>query len=431
MKKPLLVLFAVLFFASPGVVPPAVLAAADATCVSDPSSGPVGTTFVITCRGYTPNSYVYAYLVEPGGVAGQLFDQSGAIKIDEQGSISYVQPSFYANAALGTGTWHFVAEELGLAKAVLHRGETAFTITSGTEGVSGAALSADPAVIHKPEQGYVHFNSPGVRFNFQNASEPVTLAGSGFAPHEMVSYWVEPPRGSCSSLTSHQKYDLGIIAPGLGGAYLHADQNIPVYDGMGSVAFDTIKADSAGKVSTQAFFYMTACEGEWHFVARGNFSGKGADTLVTVTGNAVKTDAWLYADPGTVSAMFDRIRFSGSGFGAGERVSCWLRTPQGQVLGFPNLLFFEFSGTTSFQRTSPILADDSGSISFDMVTGGLYSRTKTTEIINGVPTTSDDTNTDAIASEGALGEYAMSCRGDTTGATGIATFTVTGGFVDP
>ncbi len=435
MKKFLFALVAVLALLALVAVPShTTLAAADATCVSDPSSGPVGTTFVITCWGYTPNSYVYAYLVEPSGAAGQLFFQGGAIKVDESGSISYVQASSFGTAAtLGTGTWHFVAEETGLAKAVLHRGETTFTITGGTEGVSGAWLSASPSVLYKPEDAYGRFSFPPINVNFLNASEPATISGGGFAPNEIVSFWVEPPRGACSSFTDHLKADTNFVIPGLFGLHIREDLNLPIYDGIGAFAFDSVKADGGGNASTQAFFFSVACEGDWHFVARGNSSGWGGDTHLTVIGNPITTNATLTASPGTVTALFDKVWFSGSGFGANEHVTCWLTSPQGQTLSFPNALFFDISFPPLLtQKSRQLFSDGGGNISFDLVTGSIYYKIDAALVVTGVGSFNfEDTDYIPVASEGALGTWYMTCRGDSSGATAIAPFTITGGFVDP
>ncbi len=436
MKKVLFVLVAVLALLALVAVPShTTLAAADATCVSDPSSGPVGTTFVMTCWGYTPNSYVYAYLVEPAGVATTLFG-NGAIKVDESGYISYSQPSAYQPfVTLATGTWGFVAEETGLAKAVIHRGETTFTITGGTEGVSGASLSADPMTINKPIQGTDHIYFSPFTLNFLNVSDPVTLSGSGFAPYEMVSFWVEPAGGGCPSSTVHYKWKLGIIITGVGGVYANYEENDPIFDSYGAQAFGTVKADASGNAAISAFFTSLACEGAWHFVARGNASGWGADTHVTVIGNVVETTASLSASPGSASAMFDRIWFSGSGFAPNEHVSCWLTSPRGQTLGFPIDEFFTLNipppPVGFYSKNQSIFAGPDGSVSFDMVTGSVYIKGDLTLVIGGV---SDSATFDVhlpIQSEGALGEWAMTCRGDTSGANAIARFTLTGGFVDP
>lgn len=433
MKRILLVLVAILFLLGLAVVPQtSTYAAADATCSSDPSSGPVGTTFVITCWGYTPNSYVYAYLVEPTGVATTLFESSGAIKVQEDGSITYTQESKYGNySSLQVGKWGFVAEELGLAKTVLHRGETWFTITGGTEGVSGADLSASPSTVHKPEKAYSHFEFPPINLLTTEASDVVTVSGSGFMPGEMVTFWLEPPGGGCPSMTRHNSITAGEIIPAVAALYIRADLNTPIYDAYGAQYFADVKADAWGNASVEVVFYVYACEGPWRFVARGNSSGYGAETWVTVIGNAVATDAWLTADPTSASAMYGTVNFSGSGFGANEHVTCWITTPQGRTIGYPEEYFVTYSAPGNYLRNQSIMSNANGEIGFSLVTGSYYEKYSETFVVGGVSQSFDATFKEPIQSEGALGEYAMSCRGDSTGSTAIARYTLTGGFVDP
>lgn len=426
------VLALVLYIAFVAIPPGPIFASSDAICTSDPSAGSVGTTFHLTCSGYTPNSYVYAYLVEPSGAAAPLFDHDGGIKVNEQGSISYSLPSsFEKDTTLGTGTWHFVAEQLGLAHTVVHHGEVAFTITGGTEGVSGASLSADPPLIHKPEQGIGRIVSGGIMLNTLNTSEPSDLVASGMLPGEVVTFWVEPPNGSCASNTQHYNVELGQIVPGVGGVFVHEILNTPIFDGFGATLFDNVPADSSGSAATEALFFANACEGPWHFVARGNTSHRGGDAWLTVVGNPISNTASLSANPGVVSAMLDHISFSGSGFGVQEHVSCWITSPQGQVTGYPFPLPVEYSQPTAFQRTHPILSDASGNIAFDFVTGSVYQKLDITSNDNTGTTTETLTTINPIASEGALGQWAMSCRGDSSGRTAIAGYTVTGGITDP
>jgi hypothetical protein len=438
MKKLVFVLVALLaLFALVAVPPATTFAAADATCTSDPSSGPVGTTFVITCWGYTPAAHVYAYLVEPAGVATTLFGD-GSIKVAEDGSITYVQSSNFGNVTLATGTWGFVAEELGVGpNAVLHRGETTFTITGGTEGVSGAALSASPSTINKPEVAYSHFSITPFNLAFQNFSEAVVLSGSGFAPYEMVTVWVEPPQGGCPSLTSHEAWKEGLVLYGLIAIRQEWEFSTPIYDSYGSQFFGNLKADASGNVSGTAYFTSLACEGVWHFVARGNTSWWGSETLVTVIGNPVSTNAWLYADKTMVTGLFDTVHFWGSGFGAKETVSCWLTSPRGQAIGFPIPEFVTFKIVVpgvgeQYFLDNGIRADEGGSIAFDLLTGSVaIDATQVVTIPGFGPITDSLSQRYPIQSEGALGEWAMSCRGDQTGNTAITHFTVTGGFVDP
>jgi hypothetical protein len=433
MKRLLFVLVAMLFLSALAAIPQNIaFAAADATCTSDPAAGPVGTRFVIVCSGFTPNSYVYAYLVEPTGAAGELFAPSGAIKVKEDGSITYTQQSKFENvASLQTGTWTFVAEELGLAKTVKHRGEVKFTVTGGTEGVSGAALSPNPSTIHKPQTAYDHFKMGAGTFNTLALSKPVTIHGEGFAPNEIVTFWLEPANGGCASMTKHTSVNAGTIVPSVVALYVHQDLNTPIYDGIGAQLLADAQADANGQVSVNVYFTSIACEGAWRFVARGNGSGRGASTWVTVIGNAVATNAWLAADPSVVSAMFGTVHVNGSGFGANEHVSCWLTSPQGRTLGYPSDYYITYSTPNQFIRNQEIRADAGGNVAFSLVTGSIYQHTVFTISIGGVTQQASDTVYEPIASEGALGEYAMTCRGDSSGNAGIARFTLTGGFVDP
>lgn len=433
MKRIIALCIALVMLASFAVVPQTVIhAAADATCVSDPAAGPVGTVFEITCSGFTPNSYVYAYLVEPAGVAVTLFESDGAIKANEKGAIVYEQESkFEAFATLQVGTWHFVAEETGLAKTVLHRGETTFTITGGTESVSGAELEASPTTIHKPAQAYDRFTFPSFTLSALAFSEPVKLEGKGFEPNEMVTFWLEPAGGGCATMTRHQSADAGEILPGVAAIYVHQDINSPIYDGYGAQEFAGRKANAAGEVEAEIAFTSIACEGQWRMVARGNASHHGAQTWVTVTGNAVTTNAVLEATPSSASAMFATIQFNGSGFGSGEHVSCWLTTPQGQTLGYPDELFMSYFSPTKYVRKTELFADARGDVNFSFVSGNVYDHTSVTYTVGGIAQNDTHTEYAPMNSEGALGEYAMSCRGDTTGNTAIARFTLTGGIVDP
>lgn len=438
MKKFVFVLVALLaLFALVAVPRATTFAAADATCSSDPSSGPVGTTFVITCWGFTPNAHVYAYLVEPAGVATTLFASSGDIKVGEDGSITYVQQSAYQPfTTLATGTWGFVAEELAPGHSVLHRGETTFRITGGTEGVSGAWMSASPSTINKPEKAYTKFNFPPFGILSENFTEPVTLSGSGFAPNEVVTVWVEPPHGGCPSLTVHENWKEGLVLYGVLAIRQEWEYSTPIYDSYGSQLFGSVKADAGGNASGSVYFTALACEGEWHFVARGNTSGWGADTIVTVIGNPVATDAWLSADRSSVTGIFDTINFSGSGFGANETVSCWLTSPRGQTIGFPAPEFFTFNLVVpgvgeQYLKDNPVRSDAGGNIGFSLTTGSVLINATQHATVGGVGFDASLHQAFPIQSEGALGEWAMSCRGDVSGATAITHFTVVGGFVDP
>lgn len=406
-------------------------------CSSNPASGAPGTIFEFTCSGFTPNSMVYAYLVEPFGAARPLPHQEGGLKIDEHGTVTFTLPSRFFDAVVNgdatfqVGTWTFVADELGPARTIMHHGQVEFKITGGAESVSGAALQADPATIHKPAQGYAHFNVPEGQFNFPNSSEPVTLTGTGFEAGEMVSFWLEPANGGCASLTEHQSNVFQLVSPGIITLFLDEDFNTPIYNGLGAQYFTTVKADESGQARADAYFTMLACEGMWHFVARGNTSHRGAETWVTVIGNSVTVNASLTADRATVPAMFGTVSFHGEGFAPQEQLSCWLTSPHGSTLGFPSDTFFTGTFSEVTYRDHVIHADANGSFNFQLVTGNEFAQWTVTEIVNGQITVNDETVMRPRASEGALGEYAMTCRGITSQNSGIARFTVTGGMIDP
>lgn len=408
-------------------ISPVVTFAAAAACNSNPPSGPVGTSFQIVCGGFTPNVWVYAYLVEPSGAAGPLFDHEGGLKVDEQGFVKFEIASREKNlSTLQTGTWTFVAEELAPGRTIKQRGQVSFTITGRAESVSGAMLDANPTLIHKPRQGYTHTQNPPFTESNLSFSEPVTLSGAGFAPHEMVTFWLEPANGGCASMTRHLAFVKGSAS-----SALEQEINLPLYDGLGAQFFVDAKADANGVVSAQAYFTILACEGAWRFVARGNASGRGAQTWVTVIGNAVSTNAFLTADPPTVAAMFDTVHFRGWGFGVNEHLTCWLKTPQGQNLAYPDEFPSTYADGNKYLLNRAFKTDAQGEAAFSLTTGSVYSRIVTTTTNGGTAVKTIETLHAPLASEGALGEYAMTCRGDVSGSTAIARFLVTGGFVDP
>lgn len=358
MKVRLLILVAA--FALMGVFAIPGKTASAAGCVADPAVGPIGTTFQIYCSGFTPNTWLNAYFVEPDGAAVTGPD----IKSDQYGQT--VRPFFtkFGNVgATALGTYTYVIDEKGLANKILSHGEVTFRVTGGTEGVSGATLWSSDASITK--------------------SESTTIYGSGFQPGEVVTVWWEYPHGDCSAYTLHGPF---INFPG-------------IFEGLSTLGLGNLKVGSDGTISFPLNWFSDDCEGTYRIVARGNSSGNGAETWVTVTGNAVSTNAVLEASPNKAQALFDFVYFTGSGFSGNEPVSCWLTSPQGRAAAVYGLdkIFFKA---------------DNGNLSFSIYTGSL------------VPSF-------IYGSEGALGEYAMTCRGDVSGATAIARFTVTGNTLDP
>ena len=410
----------------------AVHAAADAVCTTEPTTGLIGTVFTITCSGFDANTYVYPYTVEPDGtaVAGSVNGVPGG-RTDSSGSITFTFPTRYENFTQAIGTWTVAVEQLGPGHAVIHRGITRFTVGGGTEGVSGAALSANPSTVKKPSQAYTHQNIDGIVTLNDFAVTTTNLSGSGFQPYEYVSFWADYPRSECSSFTVHYNEDAELIEPPIFVARVTDQYNVPAIIGIGTFALTTVKADASGNVSLDIGFFSYDCEGAWHIVARGVSSGRGGDTYVTLVGNPITATVSLIASPNIASAMFDRITFTGSGYASNEHISCWLTTPEGQVVGVPNDLFVSVNLGFFVDRSIGLAADSAGHVSFQFETGSFYDNVH--QQTSGVGGSSDSHGEffDPFQSEGALGVWAMTCRGDTSGAIGIADFTLTGGVVDP
>lgn len=350
------------------------LAAADATCTSDPAVGATGTVFTVLCSGFDANVMVTAYTVEPDGAAVACFGQrlacTGGQRTDAHGNFSLTMASAHEPIfTLASGTWTLVVEEIGPGLAVIHRGETSFRIMGGTEGVSGASLVITPS---QGEKGVTR----------------AVMYGSGFLPGESVTIWAENPKGDCSSYT------------------IHTFLNFTIERGVGAGIVNTRKADGAGNMSypvlTDNFEF---CEGTYHFVARGNTSGRGGDAFYTLVGSRVTESARLTVSPTAAEAFGAVLTFSGTGYGSAEHVTCWLTTPEGQV-----------SVIQSIGDGFGIKAGASGGFAFPLLTGGQVDPFQIGNV---------------LGSEGALGEWAMTCRGDSSGLTGIARFRLTGGTVDP
>ncbi len=339
MKRLLFVLVAVLFLALFAV--PSTPARADSSllagCFSTPSSGPVGTVFAVTCTGFAPEEMVTAWATEPDGMVWAF---RGA-KVGKDGSITYVMPTHFGTAALALGEWAFTLKGATSGLTMIGR----FTVTGGKAGVSGATL---------------FINSKGF------------VTGTGFAPFETVTLWVDFPNGDCSG-TWFTMFVFG-------------------EPGLSSLWAGDIKADAAGDIAFQFGVSTFYCQGQYHIVARGNTSGIGGETWWTTTNHPVTTSALLVASPSTGFLVDDFITFTGSTFGANEPVNCWLTNPQGRVT---NLGTFK--------------TDAAGNFAFGYPTGLM-----------------------SVVGEGPVGEYAATCKGANSGLTGIARFTLTGHpVVDP
>lgn len=360
MKRVLIALITLLALVALVAVPAKTTqAGTGAWCVSDPEKIAIGETATIICYGFTPNAHVWAYGVEPDGAAAAI----GSFKTDEEGSVAFSFASKVGNVvSAALGTWTIVVDQLGPADTIVKHAEGRVHVTGGTEGVSGAYIWTDADQYTKGDW--------------------MTLYGSGFAANEVVTIWADYPNGDCSSTTLH-------VPPIL---------NFPIGFGISTLLWGNVKADANGDFSFTTTFFDEECEGAYRLVARGNSSWWGDETWVTAVGHSVTESAWMWASKDLVLGLNDTVSFSGQGFGANEVVSCWLRSPQNQVLPVIHI--------------PEIKSDNGGDFSFSIWTGSYFPGFE-------------------VASEGALGVYAMTCRGNTSDALAISEFTVTGGTADP
>jgi hypothetical protein len=359
---------------------PAASASVDAICVADPSSiGPYETT-TITCAGFDANTYIATYFVEPDGTAVAF----GSYKSNASGVVSFTFTNGeFPYVTLSLGTYTFVTEQLGLGGAKVRQGTTQVTVTGGKEGVSGASLTTNATVYH-----------PG---------DTVILTGNGFAPNEFVTIWQNIPT-PCSSYTRH-------YTDANNGATF---ENVPNFASFGTFALVTVKASASGSfVFTDTAPTAEPCKGLSSYVAHGNSSGLGATAEFTYAGNPITTNASLVPSKSTVNAFNDTITFFASGFGANEILNCWTTSPEGRA--------FPFGSFGSFQPGPKMGANGTGVIS---LTTGSHIITPDDPFFHGQ-------TVEPLMSEGSLGVWAMTCRGIASGTYAIATYTVTGGPLDP
>jgi hypothetical protein len=351
MKKYWFVFVAVLFLAAMLALPQSSASAASNSCVSNPTSGPPGTVFTVTCAGFVPNEMFTFWMTEPDGhafAAPIMYGPADSTYKASSGGLATVvvySQGYGGSVSLALGTW-----------AVTMKGSSniaigTFTVTGGTKGVSGASLSADAKGL---------------------------VTGSGFAPGEQVSVWVDFPNGDCSGEWNIYDTFFG---------------NIP---GLSNIALGNIKASAGGTFAFQFLLpFNDWCRGTYHIVARGMTSGLGADTWWTTPNGSITENATLVATPSSVVARGGLITFTGTGYDPNSQLNCWETSPQGQAIPSD-------AGKT----------DSAGNVTISFHTGtgtpdGFY-----------------------LSSEGALGQWYYTCR-DGAGNTGIAPFWVYGDVVDP
>lgn len=307
-RRVLALVFALLFstlalFAAPAH-------AAGASCASDPVAGPPGTKFNITCTGFSPNTHVNAYVVEPDGravsaiqVVGFTSNASGAdILTDASGTASFAWQSQDGRTELPgggsfghqIGNWTWVVHELGLAQTVVAQGQVSLTLQAYHWEQSGATLSA------------------------QTTDDNLfTFSGSGFTRDEYVNLWVSLPP-NCSGRDNVEG----------------ASADDPLFEGLfdGFIGPNTVKADETGSITFTIFFTSRACRGSYSVTAYALGSGNGAITQIAVGGDAIVETAGVSvsAVPDSVDALNPVLTLLGNGWGSSDQVNCWSTRPDGR-----------------------------------------------------------------------------------------------------
>lgn len=361
-----------LAFALAGAVTPAL--AADTSCSATPGSGPAGTDFSLTVSGFTPNTHLWTYAVEPDGTAfsdPEFNAFGGTVKTNEAGEATISFPTRFVvygyPVARALGSWTVVAQELGLAGAIVHEAHCTVTITSGGEqALGGATLDVNPYLV--------------------TVGNNALVTGAGFGANETVNLWVSPPP-NCSGFAftlpeaMHQKVGSS--------AYMQAN----------------VKANEDGEISyTLPTYSIYSCQGKWAISAYAPGSGAGASAEFVIEGRAVPGGATLTVDKWYGYTRGDTFVFSGTGYTPWGIASCWTTRPEGTVRPIGD---FKVNGDGTLALNLTTGFDFEGDFDGDTIIERMH------------------------YSEGSIGVYSMTCRDNATGATGETTFTLNGLVSDP
>lgn len=351
-----------------------VQAADGGSCSADPVAGPPGTTFSISCTGFTANTYVNAYVVEPDGravSAGQIVGftsnvGNGSILTNKDGAASFVWQSQGGTVPLSGGgafahqfgAWTWVVHQLGAAQSILHSAQARVTLTAVQAEQVGATLQAASV--------------DGETYNF---------SGSGFWRDEYVNVWVSLPP-TCSGNANVEA----------------ASADDPYYQGVldGFFGPSSVKANEQGSIAFSILFTSRACRGEYQTTVYAPGSTYGAIASYAVGGNAIRASAGraITAAPAAVDALNPVLTILGSKWNASQAVNCWSTRPDGRSM-----------------NVGSITADTSGNFALDIHISGFDSY---------VPYASEEP-----------GVWSLTCRAPDNGEIAITTVTVHALTSDP
>jgi hypothetical protein len=284
--------------------------AAGASCASDPVSGPPGTHFNVHCTGFSGNTYVNAYVVEPDGravsaeqIVGFVSNVGGgSILTNAAGEASFTwqsQDGRQEQPGGGTfahqlGDWTWVVHELGLAKTVVAQGQATVRIEAYHWEQTGATLHSETVdyALH-------------------------TFRGSGFWRDEYINIWVSLPL-NCSGRANVEG----------------ASADDPLFQGLfdGFIGPNTVKANERGEIEFSILFTTRACRGYYKVTAYAPGSGYGAIAEIAVGGDAILESfgVSITAVPDSIDALDPILTLLGDGWGADAQVNCWSTRPDGR-----------------------------------------------------------------------------------------------------
>lgn len=304
-------------------------AAGGASCTASPGAGEPGTVFAFECSGFSPNTYMNVYVVEPDGRAlsagvmtgyhsnvGSYVYADGSVRTDLAGNASFWWAS-EGGAAYGfshqIGTYTWVATQPGPAGSVLAQGQVTIELTSVQAPQAGASLWV------ASQDGY-----------------SFTFSGSGFTPLENVNIWTSVP-ATCSGRNNADP--ASAVEPRIQGGF------------EGLAGPNTVRASLAGYIDFTIDFKEVACLGEYGVTARALTSGAGGIVWIKLSGNAVTTStgATLWVSPDILPANAPYLTIYASGFPADTNVNCWTTRPDGRAfrVGLADSAHVDASGNFS------------------------------------------------------------------------------------
>ncbi|MEO7910010.1 MAG: hypothetical protein ABIV47_10200 [Roseiflexaceae bacterium] len=246
--------------------------ASAATTTVQPQAGPPGTRFLFFTAGFAPDEPISIWLNAPDGRVLAAEDQA----LENSSATGAATWTWTAPADAPLGNWQMV----GHGRRSGNEQIIPFTI--------GQAAPADTGGQGQPFNVVPADGVPGTLFRF---------FATGFEAREFVYVSVNGPTGTLQT----------------------ASLTVPR------------TADPTGRVDGSWTSPTDAALGAYQIVIQSDHSGVTRTISVTIRAAQASQPPQLSVTP-AAAAPGARFVFSGSGFGANEKLSIWLNTPDGRVL---------------------------------------------------------------------------------------------------